>query len=123
MSVSEAFLRPSGRAGQLDAELSAEHFIAAGLVDPIRQDGAGIAAKFPEIIFHSGFKVTAFVEIAPAGLLQIGVSVHHGKVQFLPEFGVVWTFAPLDRSTWGCSRLTVRSTQIWVPLSYISCYC
>ena len=65
------------RTGQPDAELGTEHFIPAGLVDPVRQNGAGIAAEFPKIIFHSGFKVTAFVEIAPAGLLQIGVSIHY----------------------------------------------
>ncbi len=57
---------------------------------------AGWRAEFPKIIFHSGFKVTAFVEIAPAGLLQIGVSILHGKMQFLPEFGGVWMFTPLD---------------------------
>ena len=43
-------------------------------------------------------KVTVFVEIAPAGLLQIGVSIHHGKVHLLTEFGEVWTFAPLERT-------------------------
>ena len=84
------------RAGQPDAELGEEDFIAAGLVDPVRQNGAGIAAELAKIIFHSGLKVAAFVEIAPAGLHQIGISIHHGKVQFLPEFGGVWTFAPLD---------------------------
>ena len=75
--------------------------VGSGLVDFIRQHSGGIAAKFAPVILHSGLQITAFVEILPAGLLQINVAIHHGKVQFLPKFRRVGTLAPLDRPDMG----------------------
>ena len=38
-----------------------KEFIAPGLIDPVRQHRAGIAAKFPFVILHSGLEVAALI--------------------------------------------------------------
>ena len=62
-----------------------KEFVPTGLIDFVRQHRAGIAAEFAVVILHGGFEVAALIEVAPAGLLQKGVAIHHGKVQFLTK--------------------------------------
>ena len=64
--------------GKANPKFGTKEFIGTCLVNSVSQHCAGIATKFPGVIFNSGLKIAAFIKVAPTCLLQKGVTIDHG---------------------------------------------
>ena len=109
-----------GEPREADSQPAAIELVGASLIDFVGEDRSRIAAKFAQIVLHGGLQIAAFIEIAPACLLQISITIHHRKVQFLPELGGIRALSTLDRPNMRLLQTDDTVLQTWVLLSNIS---
>lgn len=103
-------------AGQADAVFFAVELVGSGLIDLVGKHRAGVAAELPGIVFHSGLQVATLIEVAPGGLLKIGVAIYHGQMQLLPEFRWVGPFSSLN---WANMRLLQTNDPICADMGAV----
>ena len=75
--------------------------IRPGLVNLVRQDRFRITAELPPVILRNRPQIGALIVIAPTGLLQKGIALHHREMELLPILRGIRPLSPIDRANKG----------------------